>query len=210
MRFETVRKEYRYGELDPNLLPADPVKGIGLWVQQAVEAEVVDATAFALATVDVAGAPDVRYVLLKRVENSYLAFATSYQSVKAMQIYSNPRIAGAFYWRELERQLRFRGTVSKAPQEVSDQIFNARPLGARLSATISHQSAPIASRAALLEAWQTASSELQEPLQRPEEWGAYIIEIEEVEFWQGRENRLHDRFRYTKGPSGWTVERLQP
>jgi pyridoxamine 5'-phosphate oxidase len=210
MRFETVRKEYRYGELDPTLLPDDPVKGVGLWVQQAIEAGVVDATAFALATVDAAGAPDVRYVLLKRVEDSSLAFATSYQSTKALQIASNPRVAGAFYWRELERQLRFRGRVWKAPPEVSDEIFNARPLGARISAMISHQSAPVESRDVLLDAWRTASSQLVEPLQRPTEWGAYIIEVEEVEFWQGRENRLHDRLRYTKGPNGWTVQRLQP
>ncbi len=164
-----------------------------------------------LATVDAGGAPDARMVLLKGVDERGFRLFTNRDSNKAMQIAASPRAALVVYWRELDRQVRVRGPISELDDEESDAYFASRPRDSQLGAWASPQSRPIASRTELdqhLDEVEARFADREVP--RPPHWGGYLIEPEEVEFWQGRIGRLHDRFRYTRERSEWRIERLAP
>jgi pyridoxamine 5'-phosphate oxidase len=192
-------------------LAADPVEQFRRWFTEAREAErQPDAMALATATPD--GAPSVRMVLVKTFDHRGLTFATNYESQKGRELEANPRAAAAFHWVALHRQVRVNGRIDRCSEEESDAIWNARPRGARLAAAASRQSEPIPDRAALERAFQEMDRRHPgQDVPRPAWWGGYRLVPEAWEFWQGQENRLHDRLRYeADGQGGWRLVRLAP
>jgi len=164
-----------------------------------------------LATAGKAGRPSARIVLLKGVDERGFIFYTNYESRKGRELAENANAALAFYWPELERQVRASGTVSKLSREESDKYFQSRPRGHQLGAWVSTQSDVIANRGVLEKRLQQFEKRYPDTVPLPPFWGGYILSPTEIEFWQGRPNRLHDRFRYTKQANGnWLIERLAP
>lgn len=215
MSFADERRPYRAGALGDEASALDPLATLAAWMQEARDGGDGDSNVMALATVDPDGGPVVRYVLCKGVTSRGLTFFTNIASRKGRSIASDPRVAATFWWPGPERSIRVVGLAEPLPREAVDEYFASRPRGSRLGAWTSEQSQPIADRAAL-EA-QAASIEAQftdpEPLGAPAGWGGYEVVVREVELWQGRDDRLHDRFRFVRDPSGegaWTAERLQP
>ena len=206
-----IRREYVHGQLAKENLDDDPIRQFGHWMHDAVEAQVKDATCMTLATCGNDGMPSARIVLLKHHDESGFCWYTHYQSAKGIQIQQNPKASLLFYWHDLDRQVRVSGVVEKLPPQTSDHYFDTRPLESRIGAIVSQQSQAIESRDALLQQveQQTQASDGLE-IKRPEFWGGYLLKPSEFEFWQGREDRLHDRFRYQKTDNGWEVDRLAP
>ena len=195
--------------LEPGGMAADPIRQFAAWWDQA-EGDVPLAEAMTLATVDEAGKPDARMVLLKGFGSDGFRFFTNYESAKGAQLDANPSAALVVYWRELDRQVRVRGNVEKLPAADSDRYFASRPRDSQIAATVSPQSRPI-EREELDRRYDELAHQLgdAEP-SRPTTWGGYLLRPDEIEFWQGREGRMHDRFRYTRKGKGWRVERLAP
>ncbi|HEU4828713.1 MAG TPA: pyridoxamine 5'-phosphate oxidase [Gemmatimonadales bacterium] len=208
-----LRREYARSRLDERDLAADPFAMFASWFAQAVETAVPEPNAMALATAAPNGTPSARIVLLKAVDQNGFVFFTDYRSRKATELSANPMAALVFYWHELERQVRVVGSVARIPGTESDAYYRTRPLGSRFGAWASEQSAVLSSRTELEE--RLASVEARHPdgdVPRPSHWGGFRVAPSEVEFWQGRESRLHDRLRYRRaGPDQpWIVERLSP
>ncbi|MDQ3313745.1 MAG: pyridoxamine 5'-phosphate oxidase [Verrucomicrobiota bacterium] len=207
LRQDYVARGLRRADLEP-----DPIKQFAIWFGEAAAAEIRDVNAMSLATATPDGVPAVRIVLLKGISDRGFVFFTNYLSDKGRELEANPRAALALFWVQLERQVRISGTVEKTSDEESDEYFQTRPFGSQLGAWASSQSQVIADRAAL-------EAQLSEVTQRfaggkiplPPNWGGYRVAPEVIEFWQGRTNRLHDRFRYARqSDSSWLIERLSP
>lgn len=213
MNIADLRQEYmRAGLAEAEALP-DPFAQFGRWFGDALAANLPLANAMTLATVSDEGAPDARIVLLKGVEDGAFVFFTNYDSLKGRQLAARPEACLVFLWAPLERQVRIEGRVEKVPDQASDIYFASRPLGARLSARASTQSAVVPGREALERAMAEQKALHGDHPPRPPHWGGYRVMPSQVEFWQGRENRLHDRLRYRREPSvasAWTIERLAP
>jgi pyridoxamine 5'-phosphate oxidase len=192
-------------------LAADPVEQFADWYEVA-ERSVPLVDAMTLATVDETGAPDARMVLLKGFGPDGFRFFTSYESAKAAQLAAQPRAALVVYWRELDRQVRVRGPVERLSGADSDAYFSTRPRDSRLGAWASPQSRTLDDRAGLDGRLREVEQRFPEAAEvpRPEHWGGYLLRHEEVEFWQGQQARLHDRFRYRCDDGGWLIERLGP
>lgn len=203
-----MRRSYGLQQLRRSELDDDPFKQFSKWFEQARQSDVHEPNAMALATVDGENQPCCRIVLLKAVDHG-LIFYTNYRSRKGEQLSNNPNAAATFWWDRLERQVRIEGRTEKIESEISDAYFLSRPPGSQISAAVSPQSQQLESYQQLLDLKQAVDAE---NLVRPAHWGGYRIIPLRFEFWQGRENRLHDRFVYTAGKiSGeWHIARLAP
>lgn len=214
MQFEAskLRKDYHRAQLDEGSVDRDPLTQFRIWLDEAIAANLIEANAMIVATVDSDGSPSARTVLLKDIRDGGLVFTTSYQSQKGRDIAANPRVSVLFYWPALERQVRITGNATRLPPDQSDALFNRRPVDARISGVISEQSQIVPSREYLeqLVADLKATLPAGEAPARPETWGGYLITPDSFEFWQGRQNRLHDRLRYRHEGETWILERLAP
>jgi pyridoxamine 5'-phosphate oxidase len=211
MNLTELRREYRQGALDETHVEADPLKQFHHWLRQALTAEITEPYAMTLATVDANGQPSARIVLLRHADERGFSFFTNYQSRKGRELAHQPRAALVFYWPELERQVRIEGVVEPVTAAESDAYFAARPRGSQLSAVASAQSEVIPNRAVLEERVAELDRKYaDQPVPRPAHWGGYRLMPQMMEFWQGRENRLHDRLRFRRTEQGWIRERLAP
>lgn len=206
-----IRREYGELSLTKDNTAQSPVEQFKIWFEEVLNTEKSDPTAMILATVDAHGFPDARVVLLKGIEQGNFIFYTNYNSSKAQQLNHNPRACLNFYWPEMSRQVRIRGMVQKVDSELSDDYFSSRPILSQYAAIASPQSREIESRQ-VLEAQLNALIEKygQQAVQRPEFWGGYRLQAETFEFWQGRDNRLHDRIQYYQSEAVWKKRRVAP
>ena len=207
-----LRENYSRGGIEKNDLAADPIAQFSLWFDEAISANLVEPNAMSLATVSAAGEPSVRTVLLKGLDERGFCFFTNYQSHKAQDMAVQPNVAASFLWKELERQVNVMGRVEKISREESAEYFHSRPRASQIGAWVSeNQSGEIKGREylAALEAELEKRFEGNEvPL--PDFWGGYLLRPKSVEFWQGRESRLHDRLQYQRSGSVWVKARLSP
>lgn len=202
------------GDRGPGLSEADlgpdPIARFLAWLEEARAAGSVFPEAAALATVDRGGRPAVRHVLVKVIDERGLTFFTNRESRKGRHLAENPNAAAAFYWREIDRQVCVTGTATAIAVEETEAYFRTRPREARLAAWASMQSRPVGSREELDAAYAAAARRFPDDVPSPPHWGGYRLEPDTVEFWKGREHRLHDRFRFTREAAGWRLERLWP
>jgi pyridoxamine 5'-phosphate oxidase len=235
MSIAELRREYNLAGLRLQDLETDPILQFRKWFDQAsgarasgrarkffirlykslllvAGAEPMDVNAMTLATADEMGRPSARVVLLKGVDQRGFVFYTNYDSRKGRELDKNPQAALVFYWSDLERQVCVAGEAVKLPAEESDAYFKSRPRGSRIAAWASQQSEPVRDRTALEERWKQFEAKYPGgEVPRPPHWGGYVLRPACIEFWQGRPNRLHDRFRYTRqSDGGWLIERLSP
>lgn len=235
MSIADLRREYRLSGLRRKDLQPDPIAQFNTWFEQARGArtsgrvlkflvrlykalvlvsgtEPVDVNAMTLATADKQGRPSARVVLLKGIDQRGFVFYTNYESRKGRELAENPQAALVFYWADLERQVCIAGEVERLPQAESVAYHNKRPRGGRISTWASRQSEVVPNRAALEQNWQRFEQEYPgEEVPKPPYWGGYVLKPSRIEFWQGRPNRLHDRFVYTRqAQGGWSLDRLSP
>jgi len=211
MDISQFRREFLRGGLDKKDLAADPVSQFSAWFEQARETKMVDPTAMVLATVDKTGQPSQRAVLLKYFDTHGFVFFTKYGSRKAEEIGANNRVSLLFAWLELDRQVIVSGRAEKITTAESARYFISRPRDSQVAAWVSSQSRGLSSRQALMQKYSEMKRKFGEgKIPLPTFWGGYRVTPAEVEFWQGRASRLHDRFMYQRDGSSWSVERLSP
>jgi pyridoxamine 5'-phosphate oxidase len=210
MNIADLRQEYMRAGLSEADAHADPLVQFERWFKDALAAQLPLANAMTLATVSAEGAPDARIVLLKGLEDGGFVFYTNYESRKGRQLAVKPLACLVFLWTQLERQIRIDGHVEKVPESESSAYFSSRPIGARLSARASAQSSVVPGREFLEKAVNEEKSKHGDNPPRPPHWGGYRVIPARIEFWQGRENRLHDRLLYTSVRGAWKIERLAP
>lgn len=206
-----LRRDFTLKTLDVKDVLANPVAQFEIWFKEAIEAEALEANAMNLATVGYDLKPSSRIVLLKQIRSEGFVFFTNYESRKAKQMEENPNCALTFIWNELERQVRIEGHVEKIPPKESDFYFERRPVASKLGAWSSPQSAIIPDREyleALVMDFEQRFADVE--IERPGNWGGYLVRPVLIEFWQGRANRLHDRIQYTYENNRWIINRLAP
>ena len=212
LRLAQLRREYTLAGLREQDLAPDPIVQFQRWFEDALASGIVEPNAMVLATADKSARPSSRLVLLKLVDGRGFVFFTNYSSRKGRELAKNPHASLTFPWHALERQVCVTGTISKVSREEAEAYFKLRPRGSRLGANVSRQSEVVPSRDVLER--RLAELERQHPgdaIPMPAEWGGYVLAPEEIEFWQGRPNRLHDRLRYRRQPhEEWLIERLSP
>lgn len=207
----TLRKEYKQLELSEDGVYKNPFLQFDKWFEQVLKLKIEEPNAMILATSDKNGIPSARTVLLKSYDERGFNFCTNYQSRKGKEISQNPRASLLFYWKEIERQVRIDGLVEKLPKTDSETYFNERPFESRIAAIASAQSEVIKDRESLEEKFVSLLKEFDgknPPM--PSEWGCYTVIPYRFEFWQGRENRLHDRILFEKSGNDWKISLLSP
>ena len=211
MDIGSLRREYESQGLEREALADDPATQFEKWFREAQEAGVADVNAMSMASVDPSGMPCVRTVLLKAFDEEGFVFFTNYESHKGREIAANPRIALLFPWLELNRQVIVQGMAKKVSEAISRRYFNSRPRSSQLSAWASRQSEQVDSRRTLEQKLAVLSQRYgEDEIPLPPFWGGYRLVPQRVEFWQGRPNRLHDRFEYILDQGRWLIRRLQP
>lgn len=211
MNPEDSRREYGKGALDESQVAEDPVGQFAAWFFRATHSDILEPTAMTLATSTREGRPSSRIVLLKSFGPDGFVFFTDYRSRKSEELIDNPRAALLFHWDVLERQVRILGNVAKISREQSESYFRTRPAGSQLGAWASHQSHVLKNRGELEEKLREVTARFgDDPVPLPEHWGGWAVVPYEFEFWQGRPDRLHDRIRYRRHATGWTIDRLSP
>ncbi len=205
-----LRKNYTFGQLSETEVPENPLPLFQLWFDQAIKAQCPEPNSMTLATADKAGNPSARIVLLKGADQNGFTFFTNYESQKGKDLAVRPQAALLFHWHELERQVRIKGDVERVEAAQSDVYYHSRPPESRIGAWASPQSAVIPNREFLEEAESRFKAEFGEEPPRPEHWGGYRLHPTEVEFWQGRPSRLHDRIHYQLVNGVWKITRLAP
>jgi len=210
MNIADLRKDYSIAGLRRADLHPDAMEQFKHWFKAAVDAEAVEPNAMTLATVDELGRPTSRIVLLKGVDARGFSFFTNYESRKGRELEANHAAALTWFWPQLERQVGARGVVEKLSREESLAYFKARPIGSQRSVWVSKQSEVVPSREHLEKRLEEVVAEFGDDVPLPAYWGGYVLRPETLEFWQGRPNRLHDRFCYTRQRTGWGIERLSP
>ncbi|HVE61270.1 MAG TPA: pyridoxamine 5'-phosphate oxidase [Chitinophagaceae bacterium] len=207
-----LRRDYSLQVLLEKDVALDPISQFTKWWAEVLNAEIIEPNAMTLATASCDGMPSARIVLLKAFDENGFVFFTNYKSYKALQMEENPKASLVFFWKEIERQVRIVGLVSKIPAPESDAYFASRPKGSRIGAWASPQSQVIESRDWLDKRNADLIEEIKDnQIERPPHWGGYIVKPVIVEFWQGRASRLHDRIQYTLNENGdWKIERLAP
>lgn len=205
-----LRKNYTFGQLSETEVPANPLDLFQTWFDQAVKSQCPEPNSMALATADQAGNPSARIVLLKGVDQEGFTFFTNYESQKGKELSIRPQAALLFHWHELERQVRIKGLVERVSNAESDAYFHSRPAASRIGAWASPQSSEIPSREFLEEAEKEFEQQFGDKPPRPEHWGGYRLKPVEIEFWQGRPSRLHDRIQYQLQDPQWRIARLAP
>lgn len=208
---QNLRHDFTKAALEKASARRDPFEQFALWIGEAVEKNLHEPNAMTLSTATPDGFPSSRVVLLRGFDQSGFTFFTNYDSRKGAEIAANPRAALLFYWAPIEKQVRLEGLIEKISEKASDEYFASRPRESRIGAWTSPQSQPIENRRALEEKYaelgeRFASGEIE----RPPNWGGYVLKPVRFEFWQGRASRLHDRLLYTKSGTSWQIERLAP
>ncbi len=210
-KVQNLHHEYLKSHLDIDDLNTDPFTQFRYWFNDALKADPEYADSMVLATADKTGKVSARIILMRGFDHEGFTFYTNYDSKKGKQLVVNPNASLVFFWKELERQVRIEGTVEKTSRKESDEYFNIRPEESNISVWASNQSQPIPNREYLDKQYRDyAIRHKDKIIERPENWGGYRIIPDLFEFWQGRENRLHDRFEYTWSPAGWDITRLAP
>ncbi len=207
------RKSYEKSALSEEIISDNPMELFQKWYYEVEKSETVDETnAMNISTIGLDGFPKSRMVLLKKYTFEGFIFYTNYDSEKGKAIASNPRVCLSFFWPVMERQIIIKGTAKKIPENMSDGYFESRPIGSKLGSIVSDQSSVISSREVLDEKLKQAEEEYKDKeIERPANWGGYLVTPVSMEFWQGRPNRLHDRIRYTlQEDYNWKIERLAP
>lgn len=216
MDLARMRLEYETAGMAETDVDPDPIVQFNAWLRVAAEAEVTEANAMVVSTVDGEGQPWSRYLLLKKADQDGFDFYTNYESDKSLHLAHQPRAALTFGWLELRRQVNVVGTVVRVPDRESDDYWAVRPRGSQIGGWASHQSRPLDDRQTLLDRYQELEAHHgdDEPVPRPVHWGGWRVVPHTIELWQGRPNRLHDRLRYTRPTptpgTPWSLTRLSP
>jgi pyridoxamine 5'-phosphate oxidase len=206
-----LRREYTIGELIESKVSHDAIEQFGLWFADALAANLPEPNAMTLATADAAGRPSARIVLLKGFDARGLVFFTSYISRKGRELAENPRACLVFFWEPLERQVRIEGRVEQVSRAETEAYFHTRPVASQIGAWVSRQSEPLSSRRELeMRAAELFVQYAGGEIPAPDFWGGYRVVPDQIEFWQGRRSRLHDRLLYTRADTGWKLQRLWP
>ncbi len=211
MKLDTERREYRFAALTQKSVATSPIEQFNEWINDAQHANVNDFSAMNLITATADGFPQSRIVLLKDISVDGFTFFTNYDSQKGKAIEKNNKVGLHFFWSELERQVRIDGVAEKTSREASVQYFKSRPLESQIAACVSAQSSILTSRSNLEEQFKSLQNTLQgEHPECPANWGGYLVRPVKIEFWQGRESRLHDRIVYELIENEWKIKRLSP
>jgi pyridoxamine 5'-phosphate oxidase len=205
-----IRKQYEYAQLNESTVLADPLIQFKTWLNEAIDTNQPEPTAMVVTTVNASSQPHSRVVLLKEISSIGFTFYTNFNSTKGQDIAQNNHISLLFFWHNLERQVRINGTVDKIDEQTATDYFHSRPLDSQLAAWASPQSSVIPSREFLDERFKSYQTQFENNIPKPPHWGGYLVTPHQIEFWQGRPNRLHDRLIFTKENDGWKIERLAP
>lgn len=206
-----IRRDFAGKPLNRNSVNNNPIQQFNVWFEEAVDAQLLDPYAMSIAVVDKSGQPSTRIVYMRGVSNKGFVFYTNYNSSKGQYLASNNKVALNFFWGALERQIRVKGVAKKVPNADSDAYFNNRPRESQIGAWASNQSTKISNRKELEELVTFYTQKFKGmSVPRPSHWGGYLVQPTEIEFWQGRPNRLHDRILYVKESGNWKIVRLAP